>query len=164
MTLKFKMRFIKPGTLEYKSISRELRNQLWKESIEIKRQYKLCVSTFHEKSKFVNEKVPSEKDAIVRVWTDDPRFLWLDKGTKIRWALMSGDWQSKTRPHWVGAGRGKGRAVLVGKRAFRKRGLAPRPGIEARHFTEDILKAREKPFKIAMQEAFKIGAENAWSK
>lgn len=164
MSLKFKMRFISPGTLEYKSISREIRNALWKEAIEIHRQYKLCVSTWDEKSKFVKEKVASQKDAIVRVKTDDPRFYFLDKGTKIRWALMSGDWKSKTRPHWVGSGRGRGRAVLIGRRAFRRRGLAARPGIEARHFTEDIIKAREKPFKLAMKEAFKVGVKNAWSK
>ena len=75
------------------------------------------------------------------------KWRWLNVGTKRRWALMSSDWKSKTTPGQLNSSGGSGRPVLVGKRAFQKRGLRPRDGIKARNWTKIIHKKRKKDFK-----------------
>jgi len=87
---------------------------------------------------------------------------WLDEGTKIRWALMSGDWRSKTTVGHFGSRKGKGRVVLVGKRAFRRRGIRPRPGIKARNWSQILTKQRKRPFQRAMIATMKAAAKGSF--
>lgn len=72
-----------------------------------------------------------------RGWTIvvDPAFPygWVNKGTRVRYALMSKDWKSKTKPNVIASYRGSGKMLFVS----RKR---PRPGIVARNFSDIILK------------------------
>lgn len=72
-----------------------------------------------------------------RGWTMtvNPEFPygWINKGTRIRYALMSKDWKSKTKPNVIGSYRGHGRVLVIS----RKR---PRPGIVARNFSDIILR------------------------
>ncbi len=67
------------------------------------------------------------------------KWLWLNLGTKVRHALMSGNWRSKTTPGVLRSGGGGGRVVKVSKRIRR-------PGIKAREWTILIAKSRQKPF------------------
>jgi len=60
-------------------------------------------------------------------------FLWVNKGTRVRYATMSKDWSSKTKPGVIASFKGSGRMLFVS----RKR---PRPGIVARNFTDIIMR------------------------
>jgi hypothetical protein len=97
---------------------------------------------------------PNLKTLPGRVW------MYLDGGTKIRWAVMSGDWRSKTRPGVLGSRPGRGRAVIWGRRAMTKRGIAPRPGIQARHWSEAIHKLRAAKFEAQLKREFDLIARD----
>lgn len=88
------------------------------------------------------------------------KWRWLEFGTRIRWALMSSDWKSKTRRAWLGSGRGAGRVLIAGKRAMMRRHIKPRPGIQARNFLAEVNKARSRKFKGQLQRQFGIIATN----
>lgn len=67
--------------------------------------------------------------------TVDPEypFEWINRGTRVRYATMSKDWASKTKPNVIASYKGAGRVLFVS----RKR---PRPGIQARNFTDIIMR------------------------
>lgn len=90
------------------------------------------------------------------------KFKYLDEGTAIRWALMSSDWKSKTKPGKLKSGRGKGRPVLIGRRAMQKRNIPPRPGIEAREWTPLIQKRRKPKFTRGMVSAMQRGSKRLY--
>jgi len=62
------------------------------------------------------------------VTTDDPVFHYLDKGTRVRRALMSRDWVSKTKPRVIGSFAGHGRLLFISRKLNR-------PGIQAREWS-----------------------------
>lgn len=78
---------------------------------------------------------PVGGDLAVKKW------LWLNSGTRVRHALMSSNWRSKTSPGTLFSGGGAGRVVRVSKRVRR-------PGIKARGWTIIIARNRQKPFAI----------------
>lgn len=57
------------------------------------------------------------------------KWFWVDKGTKVRYAQLSSDWQSKTFPGRRVPGEGRGKVVAINKRF-------PHDGIQPRDFTE----------------------------
>lgn len=69
------------------------------------------------------------------------KWLWLNSGTRVRHALMSRDWRSKTTSGVLRSGGGGGKVVRVSKRIRR-------PGIKAREWTILIAKNRQKPFAV----------------
>jgi hypothetical protein len=81
------------------------------------------------------------------------KYGWLDRGTRVRWAIMSGNWRSKTRPGYITSYRGAGRVLVAGKRRMRR----PRPGIKAREFSPTIFKRRLPKFKKRMVAANRRG-------
>lgn len=64
--------------------------------------------------------------------TDDMPYFFLDKGTRVRRALLSPDWKSKTQPGSLKSGKGRGRVLVINKK-FNF------PGIKARDFSGRIL-------------------------
>lgn len=94
-------------------------------------------------------------DLYVRVTTDDPIFGYLDEGTSIRWALMSRDFQAKTQVRTLSSFPGSGHAVLRGKSAMTKRGIGPRPGIDAREWTVLIEQIRGINFQLDADQIFR---------
>ena len=82
------------------------------------------------------------------------KWLWLDAGTKERWAAMSPKFIAKTRVgqlnSWAGRG---GRVWMLSK----KKGQKPLPGIKARKFTKALRERWEKPtmFRARMAAAVK---------
>jgi hypothetical protein len=79
------------------------------------------------------------------------KWHWLDQGTAIRWALMSKDWKSKTRPGYFGSGSGAGMVLLKGRGEMMRFGhMMPRPGIKAREWTQTLGKRRKRPFQRAV--------------
>lgn len=82
----------------------------------------------------------------IQVATDDPVYGYIDEGTRVRYATMSGDFQSKTKPKWIGSRAGRGKVLFVNKKR-------PRPGIKARHFTETIRDKWKSEFARRMKNA-----------
>jgi len=98
--------------------------------------------TMHEEVKI------GSREAHAEVSTDDKKMLWLDDGTKIRHALMSRDWVSKTKPNRLKSGRGRGRRVRVSRQI-------QKPGIEPRNWSKIIAGIREPKFQRNVQNAVK---------
>ena len=67
------------------------------------------------------------------------KWLWLDEGTKVRYAVMTPGFVPKTRSGQLNSWKGKGKMLFVNKKR-------PRPGIKARKFTKALAKKWEKPF------------------
>jgi hypothetical protein len=74
------------------------------------------------------------------------KWRWLDEGTKVRYAVMSTPFISKTRKGQLQSWVGKGKMLHVSKKH-------PMPGIEARGFTIALRKKWEQPFKDHMKAA-----------
>ena len=85
------------------------------------------------------------------------KWSWLDGGTRVRYATMSGDWRSKTRVKWFGSGGGKGRMLFVNRRR-------PRPGIAARGWSEALTLTRKNAFQKAVLAGLKRASERMWAK
>jgi hypothetical protein len=86
------------------------------------------------------------------------KITWLDKGTSTRWAVMGGGWKSKTRPGVLTSYRGRGKPIIIGRRAMQRRKIRPRPGIKARGYSETIQKRRAPKFRTRMKQASKRAA------
>lgn len=56
-------------------------------------------------------------------------FGWVDRGTRVRRAVMSRDWVSKTNPNIFASYAGRGRVVFISRKI-------KRPGIVARNITD----------------------------
>jgi hypothetical protein len=89
---------------------------------------------------------PSGDVNAVRHW------IWVEGGTRVRYATLSHDWESKTQvPGSLGtnvAGRGK---VLYVSRLY------PRPGIQARNWSLLIRRKMQPDFTRKIQEAIRKG-------
>jgi hypothetical protein len=72
----------------------------------------------------------------MEVQTDSTIYKFIDQGTRVRRAIMSSDFVSKTVPGSLKTRRGRGGVVFIGKNVNR-------PGIKARKFTETISKEME---------------------
>jgi hypothetical protein len=82
------------------------------------------------------------------------KFMWLDEGTRVRYAVMSKGFIPKTRTGQLNSWAGKGKMLFVSKKH-------PMPGIKARKFTVALRKKWERPtmFRARMQAAVKRAAK-----
>lgn len=119
-------------------------------------------TTWQEPPTFKVENKSSRDEISAIIKTDNEIYYYNNEGTSIRWALMSNDWQSQTRPGRIPSRPGRGRVVIAGRRAMTARGIAPRPGIEGRHWDEQIVEKEQKGFETEMMKAMSIGAANVW--
>lgn len=164
----FQLKSIKPQRLKVDAIRLELLNELRKEGTATRRELSKAVQTWDDAPSFETLISLSGGDAAALtgpVGTDAQvnKFVWLDKGTRIRWAVMSKDWRSKTRPGRLNSGPGSGRVVIAGRRAMQARNIAPRPGIQARNWTELVAKRRRRPYQRAMVKSMQRVARKAFS-
>lgn len=92
------------------------------------------------------------------VFTDDEIYFYIDRGTSVRFATMHPDFRSKTTPGSRKSGRGHGPydPVFVSKKV-------PRPGIEARHFTDMIFDERRPVFIQRLTRLLLNEARRYWS-
>lgn len=86
-------------------------------------------------------------DNYVQVTTNDKRWYYLNKGTSIRWAIVTPDFESKTWPNSLDPRPGRGRVLIRGKRAMLAAGIPPRPGIQARNWINEISKLEQPVFQ-----------------
>lgn len=150
MSIKITKQRIKP-TKKYNTegIRKGMKAALDSAATRVKRDLKDITGTWHHSVNFqVTLRIAGE-DASARITTDDDVFHFLNKGTKVRYALMSPDWRSKTKPGRMRSGSGGGRLILVSKRKpwRRSRKRWPRPGIKARGWMRDIQRSNTKKFQ-----------------
>lgn len=170
MSTVFLVKGIKPSRLSIDAYRLEILNQLRAEGRTQKKELDKTTKTWRgEKPKFETlvglERPPGSASVLTGPSGSDKavnKWVWLNEGTRIRWALMSKDWKSKTRPRWFGSGRGGGRVVIAGKRAMMRRGIRPRPGIKARGWTPDLQKRRRRPFTRGMVGAMQRASRKAF--
>lgn len=79
------------------------------------------------------------------------KWVWLDKGTKVRYAHMTKGFIPKTRGGQLRSWVGKGGLAYINKKR-------PLPGIKARKFTLALRKKWEAPFKAHIKKAVEKGA------
>ena len=145
---------IKPKKIAIDAIRIELEKAVTWEGDAILKEYEKTTQTWQHKPEFEVLPEVSDTEVTVLVGTDDKIYKFIDEGTRVRYATLSKDWQSKTKPGIIGSVPGRGRVLFVSKKR-------PRPGIEARRFTQIIQSRRKRPFQRAMIKAMKKGADKA---
>lgn len=78
------------------------------------------------------------------IFTDSDVFFWLNYGTSKRFAVLSGDWSSKTSVGSLAAGEGSGSVVAISKIAM--------AGIKAREWTNLVVEKLQPQFTQDMQQ------------
>lgn len=96
--------------------------------------------TWTNKPTFIIENRDTNRDLVNVIGpTDESGRIWwfLEDGTRVRYAILSADWVSKTTPGQLRPGPGSGRVIAIDTRR-------PQPGIKARNWSETIA-AQEQP-------------------
>lgn len=136
MSMVITVKAIKPKELNVKAFERAVEKGLDKSAKIIEKSFEETMRTFRKKFPVL---IKDDKFSRL-IWVDGETYSYLNFGTSIRWALMTGNWKSKTKPGRIGSGPGRGRVIVAGRRAMTRRGIRPRPGIKARHFDKQIVK------------------------
>jgi hypothetical protein len=71
--------------------------------------------------------------------TEDTAMFMLDGGTSERWALMSSNFQAKTKHRSLRSGAGQGGAVIRGRGAMMRAGIPAQKGIDKREFSKELM-------------------------
>jgi len=157
----FTFKGIKPKKLQVEAIRKELLLELGKEAKDQQKELdKTTKSWKGDKPKFTSEiDVGGDNVAVVTGPAGSSmgvkKWNWLNEGTRVRRALMSRNWKSKTRPGYLGSGGGRGRVVFISRRLSR-------PGIQARGWTEIVTKRRKQPCTNRMIKAMNRGAQKIY--
>lgn len=80
-------------------------------------------------------------------------YRYVDQGTNIRWAVMSDDWVSKTDKSRYYSEQGQGEVVMTGRGYMTRHGIGPKPGLEPRNFTKQIMETMTPKWKLWMRYA-----------
>lgn len=159
------IRFTQPKRMNIRKIEQAILSELAAEGEDDAALFEATTKTWkHEKPSFRPKVGRRGNDAVVRTAPGGnskgmAKYRWLDQGTRVRWAIMSRGWRSKTRPGYLTSYKGAGRVVAVGKRRVRR----PRPGIKAREWTPTIQKRRTPKFKKRMIEAHRKAAGSLYA-
>lgn len=136
---------IAPKKLNKKAIRQVLVDLVEEEIDKADEQFGKTYKTFGNKPTF--KKGVKEKRASVEGETltsgDGSRnnpYPFITKGTSVRYARMTDDFQAKTIPKVIDSGSGRGGVLYIDKRR-------PRPGIKAREYEETIAKDEQPKFK-----------------
>lgn len=96
-----------------------------------------------------DQKVEEDSDGYAVVLsTRDTPFVFVEKGTSIRFRAMTRDFQPKTRPRVIGSRQGAGGVA----------GKSVRPGITARNIRNEIAERRAGPFTKKLVNIMRISS------
>jgi len=157
----FVFKAIKPKRLKIDAIRLELLNELRREGKDQRNELDKTTETWKgDKPKFQSEIGLGASDASVATGPGGPtqgvkKWNWLNEGTRVRHALMSPNWRSKTVPRKVKSRRGRGRLVTVSKKIVR-------PGIKAREWSGIVQERRKKPFRRRLLKAMQRAGKGAF--
>lgn len=161
MAVSVEFKPIIPKELNIKAYSDAATKLLKQEAKIIKREFSKTTKTFNNPVKFAERNTSTRSQLSRLVFASDKQYFFVTRGTRIRWALMSQDFNAKTSARVIGSRRGRGRAVIIGKRAMQARNIAPRPGIKAREFDLEIVKRRQPKFVRNANKAFNLATRKA---
>jgi len=138
------MKLIRPKKIDIELMLSMLADGVQEEGEKEQTEYQKTTRTWRNKPEHELEMFQSKTEIKATNLTDDRIYFFLHEGTKVRYATLSRDWKSKTTPGRLISGAGRGRVLFISK-------AHPRPGIEARGWTDIIIRNRKGPFKSAMQ-------------
>jgi len=145
MTVRIRIVPIIPKKLFDISAGHAAKEQALKElGEEAKALFEKTVETWSDKPSFrVNELQNS-----VTVTTGNRIYSYIDKGTSVRYAVMSEDFNPKTRSRVIGSTGGRGKMIFVSRNH-------PKPGIQAREFSVVIQERMQKKFAAKFKSVIK---------
>lgn len=149
-------RVVKPPKLNVKEMNDALNRGMKKTRDTMLKSYKRTVKTWSDKPEFETAMGEVHGHRFVHVWTDDPIYAYVDKGTKEHIILpkrpggvlaFRGVYKAKTTPGVIDAhGGGSSGPTVYSKGVIH-------PGNEARGFSEMIEKQMQDEFEQTMGEA-----------
>ena len=136
------------------AVRKEWRKAMKEEAADIQKEYEKTTKTWDTQVTFHSKVRPTKDGIISEVWSDNRIYWFVHESIKVMRGVLSSDWSPKTQPRVLGSGAGSGRLLYASKKISK-------PPYEAREFTDEIIKVRQKPFEKRMQHATAVGARKA---
>lgn len=167
MTVRLGVEPLKTPRLNVEALDAQVRHEMIYTGTQMKMYLNQTTSTWKGPKPTFNLLMPKEQARIMLTVYPAGNALgvkkwrWLDEGTRVRRALMSRDWISKTAPAGSKLGSfqsfgGRGKVVFVSRKIRR-------PGIKARNWSKALAKYYEKAFPDRINNAVRSWAQaRAW--
>lgn len=157
-----KTKVVRPAKFNGAGLTGELVAGVEKLAKDIKKDLQDTTKTWNHQPNFTVDVTSTPKKIEIDATTDDPVYTYIDKGTRVRHALMSRDFQAKTQPASGGvthlsSRRGRGRVLVVSRNIVR-------PGIKARGFIKAILQSRQRGLTQRMEKHLADGVKKSGHK
>lgn len=134
-----------------KAFRRDLRRINKNRAAKMKRSFRRTTRTWEHQPTF-HQITEIEPEPTVVVYTEDEQYGYVSGGTRVRRALMSPDFEAKTRPGALDSFPGRGGVIFVSA----KLNL---PGIRARNFPEAVEKKHKRPHQRDVERAIARAVE-----
>ena len=135
----FYAKAIPPRLLKLNTIRGQILSALRVSEKEMKFALELTTATWNHPVTFESHIQYRGGDLVIVAWTKDYVWQLLNRGTSIRYATMTDDFQPKTKRGFLGSFRGQGGMAFVNKKR-------PRPGIKSRDWTIIAVRKYQKSF------------------
>lgn len=153
-----KVKAIIPKPLNTKAMRKPYADAVEQTILIAQDMFEETTRTFDEVDVKFKKKVKDSSTKIVgTVDTDNEIYGYLNNGTKVRYATMTPDFESKTEPGFLGSKQGGGGLLYVDRRR-------PRPGIEGRHFDRMVAKEITPIFDTKVEQASVVAANKSGHK
>jgi len=134
-----------------KAFRRDLQRINKNRAAKMKRDFQRTTKTWEHEVTF-HQLFDFDEEATAAIYTEDEQYGYVSGGTRVRRALMSPDFEAKTRPGALDSFPGRGGAIFVSS----KLNL---PGIEARRFPEAVEKKHKRPHQRDVERAIARAVE-----
>ena len=135
-------------------VRKEWRAAMAEETKDIKKEYEKTTKTWDTDVTFHMKVRPTKNGEEGTVWSTNRIYWFVHESIKVMRGVLSNDWSPKTQPGVLGSGSGSGRLLYASKKISK-------PPYEAREFTDEIIKVRQKSFEERMRKATIVGARRA---
>jgi len=113
-------------------------------AVEAKEMLLKPTSTWNNVPHFIIHKTPKGRE----VFTTEKPYLYLTRGTRVRYATMTGGFMAKTKIRVLSSGPGAGGVAFISRKH-------PRPGIKARGWEEMVKEKMDKTMPAAINKAIR---------